>query len=74
MKKIKFVEDNQEIWVPEEDVIWTIKQGQVTPVILLGGGWSIIEFEDLLGLPLNKQIEIVEDRRQEVQKIIYGGE
>lgn len=72
MKKIKFIEDGQEMWVPEEDVIWTIIQGQVTPVILLGGGWSIVEFEDLsLDIPLNERIKIVEARRQEALNIIY---
>ena len=71
MRKCRVFEQGYEMWVPEDCVVWTIREGQPYPTILLGsGGWAFEEFDGLLGLPLEEQIKIVEERRQEAQRIM----
>lgn len=60
--KIKMRLDGKDMMVPEEDCVWTKKDGKLHHIHTLGEGFSLFEFEGLTGT-FEERLQQVKDNR-----------
>ena len=62
MALIKMRLDDADMMVPEEDRVWTKKDGKLHHIFTLGEGFSLFEFEGLTGT-FEERFQQVKDNR-----------
>jgi len=67
MALIEVVLDGTSMMVPEEDCVWTKKDGNLYRIFTLGKGFSLFEFEGLIGT-FEERLQQVKDNRSAALK------
>ena len=71
MSLIEMRLDGADMMVPEEDCVWTKKDGELHHIHTLGSGFSLFEFEGLEGT-FEERLQQVKDNRKAATKDVVG--